>query len=44
MNYVNPAPIAAGTYYRKEVVDACIKVIQSGLFAPASESEDVVNR
>jgi len=31
MNYVNPAPIAAGTYYRKEVVDACIKAIFLGI-------------
>merc|ERR1719456_195352 len=31
MQYPNPAPISAGVYYRKEVVDACIKAIFLGV-------------
>jgi len=31
MQYPNPAPIAAGVYYRKEVVDACIKAMFLGV-------------
>jgi len=31
MQYPNPTPIAAGTYYRPAVVDACIKTIFLGI-------------
>jgi hypothetical protein len=31
MQYPNPAPIAAGTYYRPQVVDACIKALILGI-------------